>query len=81
MGTLKPGTKYIYERSNGITYARELGADPSTRVPIGWDHNSIKISDSLLWADIRETAKDHPSLQKILDNAIIMYRLIKDNPA
>jgi len=37
MGTLKPGGSYIYERANGITYARENGADPMTRKPIGWE--------------------------------------------
>jgi hypothetical protein len=37
MGTLKPDTKYIYERSDGIIYAREFGADPSTRRVIGYE--------------------------------------------
>lgn len=37
MGTLKPGATYIYERANGIVYARESGADPSTRQVIGYD--------------------------------------------
>jgi len=39
MGTLKPGATYIYERANGVTYARESGADPMTRTPIGWDND------------------------------------------
>lgn len=81
MGKLKPGATYIYEKSNGVTYAREFGSDPASRTAIGWDSTHTKVSDSLLWADLRETAKEHPPLQKILDNAIIMYRLIKDNPA
>lgn len=80
MGSLKPDVKYIYERSNGVIYSRELGS--THRKEIGREYKpDIKVSDSLLWADVRETAKDHPALQKILDNAIIMYRLIKDNPA
>lgn len=40
-----------------------------------------KQEDEMLWEDIRKTAETHPSLLKILDNAIIMYRLIKNNPA
>lgn len=40
-----------------------------------------KYEDEALWQDIRQTAETHPSLLKILDNAIIMYRLIKNNPA
>jgi hypothetical protein len=38
MGTLKPGATYIYERDKDTVYAREFGADPSTRKVIGWDY-------------------------------------------
>lgn len=37
MGTLKPGATYIYERADGIVYARESGADPSTRQVVGYE--------------------------------------------
>ena len=37
MGNLKPNTKYIYERVGDVVYAREAGADPSTRFEIGYD--------------------------------------------
>jgi hypothetical protein len=37
MGQLKPDTKYIYERAEGIIYAREFGADPSTRQIVGYE--------------------------------------------
>jgi hypothetical protein len=37
MGSLKPDTKYIYERAEGIVYAREFGADPSTRQVVGYE--------------------------------------------
>jgi hypothetical protein len=50
MGTLKPGATYIYERSDGIVYAREFGADPSTRQVVGYesgaDYDPYKTSDS-----------------------------------
>ena len=39
MGNLKPGATYIYEKANGVTYAREFGADPSTRQVVGWDYD------------------------------------------
>jgi len=39
MGSLKPGATYVYERENGVTYAREVHADPSTRQKIGWDYD------------------------------------------
>jgi len=37
MGTLKPDATYIYERSDGIVYAREFGADPGTRQVVGYE--------------------------------------------
>ena len=37
MGTLKPNTTYIYERADGIVYARESGSDPSTRQVVGYE--------------------------------------------
>ena len=41
MGTLKPGATYIYERANGVVYARESGTDPSTRVEVGYGYDPI----------------------------------------
>jgi hypothetical protein len=41
MGQLKPDTTYIYERANGVVYAREFGADPNTRQVIGYDYDPI----------------------------------------
>jgi hypothetical protein len=78
MGTLKPGATYIYERAGGVTYAREFGS--TIRTPIGWDHTAKYVDELRLWQDIRETAKTNPSLQKALDNVIIVYKLSKDNP-
>jgi len=40
-GNLKPGVTYIYERANGVTYAREFGADPNTRVVAGYDYDPV----------------------------------------
>ena len=37
MGTLKPGATYIYERNGNEVYAREFGADPSTRQVVGYE--------------------------------------------
>ena len=37
MGTLKPGATLIYERADGIIYAREFNADPSTRQVVGYE--------------------------------------------
>jgi len=41
MGSLKPGATYIYERVGDTVYARESGADPSTRVAVGYDYDPV----------------------------------------
>ena len=41
MGQLKPGATYIYERANGVVYARESGADPGTRFEVGYEYDPI----------------------------------------
>jgi hypothetical protein len=87
MGNLKPGANYIYERDKGTVYAREFGADPSTRTEIGYDFDPRTddgkplhdhIMDSKLWGEIRREAKTNVTLQKALDRVIMIYKLSKD---
>jgi hypothetical protein len=94
MGSLKPGARYIYERNGGVTYAREFGADPSTREAIGWDYDPTKpgfdartgdgrplhdhILESKMWGEIHREAKTNITLQKALDRVIMIYKLSKD---
>ena len=40
MGKLTPGSALIYERDGDTVYAREAGADPSTRIEIGHDYDT-----------------------------------------
>lgn len=83
MGKLKPGATYIYEKDKGVTYAREMHADPSTRFPIGWDYEAQKRLASLeideLWNEIFAAAKLNPALQDALDRAIMIYRLSQES--
>jgi len=86
MGSLRPGATYVYERVGSTTYARELGSDPNTRFAIGWDYGVPKdgkriyqeTKDARLWKDIRETARSNPTLQKALDRAILVYKIVKN---
>jgi len=84
MSNLKPDTAYIYERADGIIYAREVGAEPSTRREIGWDYDARTsdgrplrkhLEEDKMWGEIRRAARTNPSLQKALDNAILIYKL------
>jgi hypothetical protein len=92
MGNLTPGIKYIYERVGDVVYAREPGADPSTRFEVGYDYKDYDprtndgrplhqhIQDSKLWGDIRREATDNPALQAALEHVILIYHLSKDKP-
>ncbi len=81
MGSLKPGATYIYERADGVTYAREFGS--SNRTPVGWDYDTQmeleKRKEDLLWSDIRLSAESNEELQIALERVKIIYYLsIKD---
>ncbi len=80
MGTLKPGATYIYEKADGVTYAREFGSNE--RRVIGWDFDYKSSDDPSgekeLWNDIFKTAKDNPALRHALDQCKIVYYLSKE---
>ena len=84
MGTLKPGATYIYERHDGIVYAREFGADPGTRFVVGYDsaekYNPLRdeVKENQLWHNIRRAAETNPTLKDALDRCVEIYSLIKD---
>ena len=91
MGSLKPDTKYIYERADGIVYAREFGADPNTRQVVGYESgreydpvSGHKIDyghlmEDKMWGEIRRAARTNPTLQDALERAIMIYQLSKTN--
>lgn len=94
MGTLKPGATYIYERSDGVIYARESGADPSTRQVVGyedaksWDPitghriNTIMGMDQRRVAELvgmAQAAETNLTLHDALERATMIYRLSKTN--
>jgi hypothetical protein len=81
MGRLKPGATYVYERADGVTYAREIGAHPGDRFAIGWDYN-IKEQEArtkriVLWDQIHQLAETNPALQEAIERVIIIYELQK----
>jgi hypothetical protein len=82
MGSLKPGATYIYERADGIVYAREQGADPRDRFVVGYesgkDHDSIK-RNKINWANLLEESKNNKALADALDRVIMLYELGKVN--
>jgi len=82
MGTLKPGATYIYERADGIVYAREAGADPRTRQVVGYesgrDYDPVR-RDKINWHNLLEASKDNKALADALDRVIMLYELSKQH--
>lgn len=77
MGTLRPGVTYIYESpDNGKTvYARECGAPHNERFVVGYQYD---LFEDVNWHEIALDARSNPSLQKILERAIMIHKLSKD---
>jgi len=83
MGSLTPGTTYVYEHVDGVTYARESGAPVNTRVEIGRTIERTafdrELRETLIWKDIHLAAKTNPTLQAAIDRVKIIYHLSKRN--
>jgi hypothetical protein len=77
MGNLKPNAKYIYEKTNGITYAREFGAPHDARFEIGRDYERVLKDELKLWEDIVREGRTNQALQDSLDRVILIYHLSK----
>jgi hypothetical protein len=92
MGSLKPGTTYIYERNGEEVYAREFGE--TDRKLIGYKYEMEDkpdprtddgrpliehIKENKLWGDIHRAAKTNSALQEALERVKIIYHLSKDH--
>jgi hypothetical protein len=91
MGTLTPGATYVYERNGEEVYARESGK--TERKLIGYKYEMEgktdprtddgrplheHILEDKLWGEIRRAARTNPTLQKALEQCIIIHHLSKD---
>ena len=83
---LTPGATYVYERHDGVVYARKFGDPPNQRFEIGRDYDPRTsdgrplhdhIMDSKLWGEIHRAAKTNPALQDALDRVKLVYALSK----
>ena len=76
MGSLKPGATYIYEKADGVTYAREFGS--SERRIIGYDATAVLRHNARIWNDILIEAESNPALQLAVERVIMIYKLSKE---
>ena len=83
MSQLEPGATYIYERANGVVYARRIGDPPDSRFEIGRDLDSESVFNDLkeakLWGDIHRAARTNPALQDALDRVKLIHALSKQD--
>lgn len=75
MGNLKHNATYIYERVNGVIYARESGT--TDRVEIGRDYSSADFEEMDLWNEILEKSRLNPILRKEVERVIVFYYMSK----
>jgi hypothetical protein len=84
-GKLIPGEALIYERANGVVYARYRDP-PNNKIPrwiVGGDPVEVaKAQGDLLtyaeWQQLCELALEYPTLKKQVDKLVQTYYIIKD---
>ena len=84
MGNLIPNEPLIYERSNGVVYARYRDKPEIERWVIGGDPGAVaraqgKLLDYGESNHLCELAEIHPSLKKQLDRIVTTYYIIKES--
>ena len=83
MGKLQPGESLIYERANGVVYARYANRPEVDRWIVGGDPGAVaraqgKLIDYGEWNHLSDLAETYPSLKIQMDKLIKTYYLIKD---
>ena len=86
MSKLLPGEALIYERSDGVVYARYRDP-PHNTVPrwiIGGDPAVVaRAQGDMLnyseWQDLCRLSEEYPTIKKLLDQLVTMYYTVKDD--
>ena len=66
------GSQYVYIRANGDRDHKPADLESKQTQSI-----MQEIGDSKLWGDIRRAAQTNPTLQRALDEAVMIYNLSK----
>ena len=73
----------IYERADGVVYARYRDRPEIERWIIGGDADKVARANGYMgyddWKKLFKLADQHPTLRKQLDNTINLYYMLKDN--
>ena len=86
MGKLVPGAALIYERADGVVYARYRDPPHNTipRWVIGGDPTAVAHAQGDLltyseWQELCNLAEEYPTIKKLLDKVVVAYYTVKDN--
>ena len=81
---LIPGEALIYERSNGVVYARYRDIPAIPRWIIGGDPGAVAREQGDIlhyaeWQELCELAEEYPTIKKLLDQLVTTYYMVKEN--
>ena len=84
LGNLKPNEPLIYERADGVVYARYANDHSIPRWIVGGDPGAVARAQGELldygeWKNLCEIAQNNTTLKKQLDKIVNLYYIIKDN--
>lgn len=86
LGNLIPNEALIYERSDGVVYARYRDPPHNTkpRWIIGGDPAGVaRAQGDMLnysdWQDLCRLSEEYPIIKKLLDQVVTMYYTVKDD--
>jgi len=83
---LIPGQSLIYERADGVVYARYRDP-PHNLIPrwiVGGDPAGVaRAQGNLLqyseWQEMCDLAEEYPTIKKLLDQLVTTYYMVKEN--
>ena len=83
-GKLIPGETLIYERSDGVVYARYQNKPEIDRWIIGGDPAGVaRAQGDLLnyaeWQELCNLSLEYPTLRKLLDQLVTTYYTVKEH--
>ena len=84
LGNLIPNEALIYERSDGVVYARYRDKPEIERWIVGGDPAGVaRAQGDLLnyteWQELCKLSLEYPTLRKLLDTLVTTYYTVKEN--
>ena len=79
-----PNQKLIYERANGVVFARYADKPEIPRWVVGGDPGAVareqgKLLDYGEWINLCEVAATNPTLAKQMDKLVNLYYMVKEH--